>query len=84
MVVATISEELDGPVGTVTLNRANLRTLRVDVAFDTMGVNPQNAGGDKCCGRDLLFDVANVSDDDVQVEATEPSSPGHLQLGDLT
>jgi polyisoprenoid-binding protein YceI len=46
-VVANVSGEFVGPVGTVTFDPANLPTLKDDVAFDTMSVRTRNADRDK-------------------------------------
>jgi polyisoprenoid-binding protein YceI len=85
MVVANVRGEFDGPVGTVTFDPADLRTLKVDVAFDTKSVNTRNADRDKDLRSDLFFDVAKYPKMTFKSKRGEPSGPGRLKLvGDLT
>jgi polyisoprenoid-binding protein YceI len=85
MVVANVRGEFDGPTGTVTFDPADLKTLKVDVSFDTKSVNTRNADRDKDLRSDLFFDVAKYPRMTFKSKRSEPSAAGHLKLiGDLT
>ena len=85
MVVANVRGEFDGPTGTVSFDPADLRTLKVDAAFDTKSVNTRNADRDKDLRSDLFFDVAKFPKMTFKSKRAEPGAAGHLKLiGDLT
>ena len=85
MVVANVRGEFDGPTGTVTFDPADLKTLKVDVTFETKSVNTHNADRDKDLRSDLFFDVAKFPKMTFKSKRSEPSGAGHLKLiGDLT
>jgi polyisoprenoid-binding protein YceI len=85
MVVANVRGEFDGPTGAVTFDPADLKTLKVDVSFDTKSVNTRNADRDKDLRSDLFFDVAKFPKMTFTSKRAEPAAPGHLKvIGDLT
>ena len=85
MVVSNVRGEFDGPTGTVTFDPADLRSLKVDVSFDTKSVNTRNADRDKDLRSDLFFDVAKFPKMTFKSRRAEPGAAGHLKLtGDLT
>jgi polyisoprenoid-binding protein YceI len=85
MVVANVRGEFDGPTGTVTYDPTDLKSLKVDVAFDTKSVNTRNPDRDKDLRSDLFFDVAKYPKMTFKSKRAEPSGAGHLKLvGDLT
>ena len=85
MLVANVRGEFDGPTGTVTFDPADLKSLKVEVSFDTKTVNTRNADRDKDLRSDLFFDVAKYPKMTFKSKRAEPSGPGHLKLvGDLT
>jgi polyisoprenoid-binding protein YceI len=85
MVVSNVRGEFDGPTGTVTFDPADLRTLKVDVSFNTRSINTRNADRDKDLRSDLFFDVAKFPKMTFKSRRAEPGAAGHLKLiGDLT
>ena len=85
MVVSNVRGEFDGPTGTVTFDPADLRTLKVDVSFNTRSINTRNADRDKDLRSDLFFDVAKFPKMMFKSRRAEPGAAGHLKLiGDLT
>ena len=85
MLVANVRGEFDGPTGTVTFDPADLKSLKVEVSFDTKTVNTRNADRDKDLRSDMFFDVAKYPKMTFKSKRAEPSGPGHLKLvGDLT
>ncbi|MEO7276023.1 MAG: YceI family protein [Vicinamibacterales bacterium] len=85
MVVANVRGEFDGPTGTVTFDPADLRTLKVDAAFETKSVNTRNPDRDKDLRSDLFFDVARFPKMTFKSKRAEPGAAGHVTLiGDLT
>ena len=85
MVVANVRGEFDGPTGTVTFDPTDLRTLKVDVSFETKSVNTRNADRDTDLRSDLFFDVAKYPKMTFRSQRAEAAGPGHLKLiGDLT
>jgi polyisoprenoid-binding protein YceI len=85
MVVSNVRGEFDGPTGTVAFDPADLRSLKVDVSFDTKSVNTRNADRDKDLRSDLFFDVAKFPKMTFKSRRAEPGAAGHLKLtGDLT
>ena len=85
MVVANVKGEFDGPVGTVTFDPSDLKTLKVDVSFATKSVNTRNADRDKDLRSDLFFDVAKFPRMTFKSKRAEAGGPGKLKLvGDLT
>jgi len=85
MLVANVRGEFDGPTGTVTFDPADLRTLKIDVSFDTKTVNTHNADRDGDLRSDLFFDVAKYPKLTFRSQRTESLGPGHLKvIGDLT
>jgi len=85
MVVSNVRGEFDGPTGTVTFDPADLRSLKVDVSFNTKSINTRNADRDKDLRSDLFFDVAKFPKMSFKSRRAEPGAAGHLKLiGDLT
>jgi polyisoprenoid-binding protein YceI len=85
MVVSNVRGEFDGPTGTVTFDPTDLRTLKVDVSFNTRSINTRNADRDKDLRSDLFFDVAKFPKMTFKSRRAEPGAAGHLKLiGDLT
>ena len=85
MVIANVKGEFDGPVGTVTFDPSDLKTLKVDVSFATKSVNTRNADRDKDLRSDLFFDVVKFPRMTFKSKRAEPAGPGKLKLvGDLT
>lgn len=85
MVVSNVRGEFDGPTGTVTFDPTDLRTLKVDVSFNTKSINTRNADRDKDLRSDLFFDVAKFPKMTFKSRRAEPGAAGHLKLiGDLT
>lgn len=85
MVVANVKGEFDGPVGTVTFDPSDLKTLKVDVTIATKSVNTRNADRDKDLRSDLFFDVAKFPRMTFKSKRAEAGGPGKLKLvGDLT
>ena len=85
MVVSNVRGEFDGPTGTVAFDPADLRSLKVDVSFDTKSVNTRNADRHKDLRSDLFFDVAKFPKMTFKSRRAEPGAAGHLKLtGDLT
>ena len=85
MVVSNVRGEFDGPTGTVTFDPADLRSLKVDVSFNTKSINTRNADRDKDLRSDLFFDVAKFPKMMFKSRRAEPGAAGHLKLiGDLT
>lgn len=85
MVVANVKGEFDGPVGTVTFDPSDLKTLKVDVSIATKSVNTRNADRDKDLRSDLFFDVVKFPRMTFKSKRAEPAGPGKLKLvGDLT
>jgi len=85
MVIANVKGEFDGPVGTITFDPADLKSLKVDVTFATKSVNTRNADRDKDLRSDLFFDVAKFPKMTFKSKRAEPTGAGKLKLiGDLT
>ena len=85
MVVANVKGEFDGPVGTVTFDPSDLKTLKVDVTIAAKSVNTRNADRDKDLRSDLFFDVAKFPRMTFKSKRAEAGGPGKLKLvGDLT
>jgi len=85
MVVSNVRGEFDGPTGTVTFDPTDLRTLKVDVSFNTRSINTRNADRDKDLRSDLFFDVVKFPKMTFKSRRAEPGAAGHLKLiGDLT
>ncbi len=85
MLVANVRGEFDGPTGTITFDPADLKTLKVDVSFDTKTLNTRNTERDKDLRSDLFFDVAKFPKMTFKSKRAEPSGQGRLKLvGDLT
>ena len=81
MVVANVKGEFDGPVGTVTFDPSDLKTLKVDVSIATKSVNTRNADRDKDLRSDLFFDVAKFPRMTFKSKRAEPAGPGKLKAG---
>jgi polyisoprenoid-binding protein YceI len=80
-----VKGEFDGPVGTITFDPADLKSLKVDVTFATKSVNTRNADRDKDLRSDLFFDVAKFPKMTFKSKRAEPTGAGKLKLiGDLT
>jgi polyisoprenoid-binding protein YceI len=85
MVIANVKGEFDGPVGTITFDPADLKSLKVDVTIATKSVNTRNADRDKDLRSDLFFDVAKFPKMTFKSKRAEPTGAGKLKLiGDLT
>ncbi len=85
MMVSTVRGQLGRITGTLEYDGKDVAIVKADVTIDVNGINTQNENRDKHLRSADFFDVAEPSDDHVQVEADRAGSAGTFKLiGDLT